>query len=100
MDTHFEPLGDKVYIKREAAVSEDGGLVIPDAYQEKIQRGKVVAVGPGRYDEKGNLVPMHVKEGDIVVFEAYAGHDVLMEGEEFLVMPEDQIFGRIINKGV
>jgi chaperonin GroES len=81
------PLEDRVVVKvLEQEEMTKTGIVLPDTAQEKPSKGKVVAVGPGKYSEKGDLLPMPVKEGDIVVFAKYAGTEVKVDGEEYLVL--------------
>jgi len=88
----IKPLNDRVLIKRlEAEEKSAGGIIIPDTAKEKPQRGKVVAVGPGRASEEGVRVPLTVKEGDTVLFGKYSGMDVKFEGEEHVFMREDDI---------
>jgi chaperonin GroES len=81
------PLEDRVLVKvLEQEEMTKTGIVLPDTAKEKPSKGKVVAVGPGKYSEKGDLLPMPVKEGDIVVFAKYAGTEVKLDGEEYLVL--------------
>ena len=81
------PLEDRVLVKiLEQEEMTKGGIVLPDTAKEKPSKGKVIAVGPGKYSEKGDLLPMPVKEGDIVVFAKYAGTELKLEGEEYLVL--------------
>ncbi|HHF58491.1 MAG TPA: co-chaperone GroES [candidate division WOR-3 bacterium] len=88
----IRPLADRVVIKRiEEEEVKKGGIIIPDTAKEKPQKGEVVAVGPGRLDEKGNRMPMEVKVGDKVLFSKYAGTEVKIGDEEYLVMREDDI---------
>ncbi len=88
----LRPLHDRVIVKRiEEEEKTAGGLFIPDTAKEKPQQGKVIAVGKGRLMEKGEVVPLIVKEGDRVLFAKYAGSDVKVEGEELLIMREDDI---------
>jgi len=88
----LRPLADRVVIKRiEEEEVRKGGIIIPDTAKEKPQKGEVVAVGPGRLDEKGNRIPMEVKVGDKVLFSKYAGTEVKIGDEEYLVMREDDI---------
>lgn len=88
----LRPLADRVVIKRiEEEEVRKGGIIIPDTAKEKPQKGEVVAVGPGRLDEKGNRIPLEVKVGDKVLFSKYAGTEVKVGDEEFLVMREDDI---------
>lgn len=87
------PLGDRVLVRR---VSEGetvrGGIIIPDTAKEKPQEGVVVAVGAGRYD-KGQHIPLTVKDGDRVLFGKYSGSEIKIDNEEFLILKEDEIFG-------
>ena len=89
----IRPLADRVVIKRiEEEEVKKGGIIIPDTAKEKPQKGEVVAVGPGRLDEKGNRMPMEVKVGDKVLFSKYAGTEVKIGDEEYLVMRERMIY--------
>ncbi len=88
----LRPLADRVVIKRiEEEEVKKGGIIIPDTAKEKPQRGEVIAVGPGRLDEQGKRMPMEVKVGDKVLFSKYAGTEVKIGDEEYLVMREDDI---------
>jgi chaperonin GroES len=88
----LRPLADRVVIKRiEEEEVKKGGIIIPDTAKEKPQKGEVIAVGPGRLDEKGNRIPLEVKVGDKVLFSKYAGTEVKVGDEEYLVMREDDI---------
>ncbi len=92
----IRPLADRVVVKRiEEEEVKKGNIIIPDTAKEKPQKGEVVAVGPGRVDEKGNRVPMEVKVGDKVIFSKYAGSEVKIDDEEYLVMREDDILAVI-----
>ena len=87
------PLGERVLVRRvQETESVRGGIIIPDTAKEKPQEGVVMAVGTGRYD-KGQHVPMSVKEGDRVLFGKYSGSDIKIDGEEFLILKEEEIFG-------
>ena len=87
------PLGERVLVRRvDQAETVRGGIIIPDTAKEKPQEGVVVAVGTGRYD-KGQHVPMTVKEGDRVLFGKYSGSDIKIDDEEFLILKEEEIFG-------
>jgi chaperonin GroES len=88
----LRPLHDRVIIKRlEEEERTAGGIIIPDTAKEKPQQGRVVAVGHGKMMENGTVNPMTVKEGDRVLFAKYAGSDIKIEGEEHLIMREDDI---------
>ncbi len=84
----LQPLGDRVVIKPkdEEEARTASGLVIPDTAKEKPQLGEVLAVGPGELTDSGERVPLEVKEGDIVVYSKYAGTEVKLEGDEYLVL--------------
>jgi chaperonin GroES len=87
-----EPLGDKVVIKRlEADEKTAGGIVLPDSAQEKPQQGRVLSVGDGRLLPDGRRASHQVSEGDRVLFSSYAGTEVSVEGEDLLIMSEDDI---------
>jgi len=92
----IRPLQDRVIVKR---VEEDektkGGIIIPDTAKEKPIEGKIVAVGKGKVREDGKVQPLDVKKGDRILFAKYAGTDVKIEGEEHLIMREDDILGVI-----
>ena len=83
----IKPLEDRVVVQaNEAETTTASGLVIPDTAKEKPQEGTVIAVGPGRIDDKGNRVPMDVSEGDTVIYSKYGGTEVKYGGEEYLVL--------------
>ncbi|MEW4526884.1 co-chaperone GroES [Maioricimonas sp. JC845] len=86
------PLGDKVVLKRQSASETTaGGIVLPDAAQDKPQKGEVVAVGDGHVRHDGTRVPLTVKEGDRVIFSSYAGDEIKIGDEEYLLMRESDI---------
>ncbi|HNQ91487.1 MAG TPA: co-chaperone GroES [Alphaproteobacteria bacterium] len=92
----FRPLHDRVLLER---IEEDsktaGGIIIPDTAKEKPMKGKIVAVGSGGRDEAGKVVPLDVKEGDLVLFSKWSGTEVNIDGKEMLVMKESDIMGVI-----
>lgn len=91
-----KPMNDRVLVVRvEEEQKTAGGIIIPDTAKEKPMEGKVVALGPGKLDDKGNRVPMEVKEGNRVLFSKYAGTEIKMNGVEHLFMREDDILGVI-----
>jgi chaperonin GroES len=93
----FRPLHDRIVIKRiEAEARTTGGIIIPDAAKEKPQQGEVVAVGPGRRDESGKLVPIDVKAGDRVLFGKWSGTEVTIDGNEYLIMNESDVMGVLV----
>jgi chaperonin GroES len=92
----FRPLYDRILVQRvESEEVTKGGIILPDSAKEKPQQGKVIAVGKGRRDEGGKLTPLEVKEGDFILFGKYSGSEVKVEGEEYLIMKEDDVLGLI-----
>ncbi|HKY85128.1 MAG TPA: co-chaperone GroES [Pseudorhodoplanes sp.] len=90
----FRPLHDRVVVKRiEADSKSAGGIIIPDTAQEKPQQGEVVAVGPGGRDDHGKLIPIDVKEKDIILFGKWSGTEVKIDGVDYLIMKESDIMG-------
>ena len=90
----MRPLHDRVIVKRiDEEEKTSGGIIIPDTAKEKPQQGKVIAVGKGKLLESGKVNPMAVKKGDRVLFGKYAGTDIKIDGEEHLIMREDDILG-------
>ncbi len=90
----FKPLGDRVLVKPEEEKEEKrGGIIIPDTAKEKPMVGTVIAVGPGKLDDKGQRVQMNVKAGDRVLFGKYSGNEVKLDAEELMIMNEDDIYG-------
>ena len=90
----FRPLHDRVLVRRiEADDKTTGGIIIPDTAKEKPQEGEVVAVGAGTRDETGKLVPLDVKEGDLILFGKWSGTEVKLEGEDLIIMKESDILG-------
>jgi chaperonin GroES len=95
----IKPLQDRVIIKRlEEEQKTAGGIIIPDTAKEKPQQGKILAVGPGKVLDNGTRLEMTVKEGDVVLFGKYSGSEVKIEGEEVLIMREEDILGIINSK--
>jgi chaperonin GroES len=85
-------LNDRVLVIRiEEEEKTSGGIIIPDTAKEKPQEGRVVAAGPGKFDDNGKRMPLDVKEGDRVLFGKYAGNDIKIDGAEHLIMREDDI---------
>ncbi len=93
------PLGDRILVKR---LEEDeivkGGIIIPDTAKEKPQRGEVIAVGLGRLDDDGKRIPLDVKAGDAILFGKYAGNEVTIDDEEYLIMREDDVLAIVEEK--
>ena len=92
---NIKPLGNRVLIKRSKAVATKGGILLPDSAQEKPKEGVVVAVGPGKVDDKGVKESLYVKVGDRVLFSSYAGTEVknVENDDEYLILTEDDILG-------
>lgn len=89
---NIQPLGDKVVIKPlEAEAKTKGGIVLPDTAKEKPQEGKVVAVGKGKVLESGKVDPIEVKVGDIILYGKYSGTEITKDGEEYLIVKEEDI---------
>ena len=92
----FRPLHDRVVVKRvDGDEKSAGGIIIPDTVKEKPMEGKVVSVGPGARDEKGQLQALDVKAGDSVLFGKWSGTEVKLDGVEYLIMKESDIMGVI-----
>ena len=88
----IEPLNDRIVVKRlEAEEKTAGGIVLPETAKEKPKEGKVISTGPGKVLDSGERSAMQVKEGDRVLFTSYAGTEVKLDGEEYLIMGEDDI---------
>jgi chaperonin GroES len=94
MKTALHPLHDRILVKRtEEKEVRRGGLIIPDSAKEKPQEGKVLAVGKGTVSEDGKKTPLDVKAGDRVLFGKYSGSEVTLDGEEYLIMKEEDVLG-------
>jgi len=91
----IRPLQDRILVERIEEEVKKGGIIIPDSAKEKPQQGKVIAVGPGRIDEKGNRIPMEVKKGDYILFGKYSGNEIRIGDDEHLIMREDDILAVI-----
>lgn len=95
--TKIKPLGNRVLIKRSKAQTSKGGILLPDSAQEKPKEGTVLTVGPGKTNDNGVLEPLHIKEGDCILFSSYAGTEVQnideTENDEYLILSEDDILG-------
>ena len=94
MAMNIRPLYDRIVVKRiEESETVKGGIIIPDSAKEKPQEGEVVAVGHGKRLDDGKLVPLEVKVGDRILFGKYSGNEIKIEGEEYLIVREDEILG-------
>ncbi len=93
----LQPLGDRLIVEllEEEEVTASG-IVLPDTAKEKPQRGRVIAVGPGRRDDKGELIPMEVEVGDEIIFNKYAGNEVKIGTEEYLIMRQDEVLAKVV----
>ena len=92
----FRPLYDRVLVERvESEETTAGGIILPDTAKEKPQEGKIFAVGVGQKGEDGKIVPMQLKEGDRILFGKYTGSEVKIDGTEYIIMKEDEVYGII-----
>jgi chaperonin GroES len=91
----IRPLQDRILVERIEEEVKKGGIIIPDSAKEKPQQGKVIAVGPGRYDEDGKRIPMEVKKGDTILFGKYSGNEIRIGEDEHLIMREDDVLAVI-----
>ena len=89
-------LGDRVMIKVDEAPTTDRGIVLPETAQERPQSGTVVAVGEGRHNDDGKLIPIDLKEGDVVIFAKYGGHEIEDDGEDYKILESSQIYARVV----
>ena len=100
MTTNIQPLNDRVIVKRiDEGEQVRGGIIIPDTAKEKPQEGEVIAVGLGKYREDGSRQPLDVHAGDRVLFGKYGGSEIKIDGEDLLIMREDEILGVITRTG-
>jgi chaperonin GroES len=92
----FRPLYDRILVERvESEEKTKGGIIVPDTAKEKPQQGKVIAVGHGKRLEDGKLIPLEVKAGDTILFGKYSGSEIKIEGNEYLIMKEDDVLGLV-----
>ncbi len=89
----IRPLGNRLLVQRSKAQTSKGGILLPDSAQERPREGQVIAVGPGKTSENGQLEPIAVKVGDRVLFGSYAGTEVKQNDEEYLILSEEDILG-------
>ena len=90
------PLHDRIIVRRiEEGEQKVGGIIIPDSAKEKPQQGKVIAAGAGKAKDDGKRIPLDVKEGDTILFGKYSGQEIKLDGEEFLIMREDEVLAVI-----
>ena len=100
MAVKVRPLHDRIIVERieEEGEQQVGGIIIPDTAKEKPQQGKIIAAGKGKVKDDGSVTPLDVKAGDTVLFGKYSGQEIKLDGEEFLIMREDEILGVIEGK--
>jgi chaperonin GroES len=92
----IRPLQDRILVKRlEGEEKTKGGIIIPDAAKEKPQEGRVIAVGKGKINDEGKVLPLDVKKGDKILFSKYSGTEVQIEGDEHIIIREDDVLGVI-----
>ncbi len=92
----FKPLGDRILIKQlEAKDQTKGGIVLPDTAKEKPQEGQIVAVGPGKTSDEGKVIPLSLKVGDKILYGKYSGTEVNIDGDEYLIIREEDVLGII-----
>jgi len=94
MSAKLTPLHDRILVRRiEEQETVRGGIIIPDSAKEKPQEGEVIAVGKGKSNDEGKVFPLDVKQGDRILFGKYAGTEIKIDGEEFLIMREEEVLG-------
>jgi chaperonin GroES len=94
MSTKLTPLHDRIVVRRvEEAETTRGGIIIPDSAKDKPQEGEVLSVGPGKSNDEGKVFPLQVKAGDRILFGKYAGTEIKIDGEDFLIMREEEVLG-------
>jgi len=92
----FTPLHDRILVRRiEEAETTRGGIILPDTAKEKPQEGEVISAGKGKINEDGKVRPLDVKEGDRILFGKYSGTDIKIDGEDFLIMKEEEVLGLV-----
>jgi chaperonin GroES len=94
MSTKFTPLHDRILVRRvEEADTTRGGIIIPDSAKDKPQEGEVISAGKGKINEEGKVRPLDVKEGDRILFGKYSGTEIKIDGEDFIIMREEEVLG-------
>src|SRR6266702_3746589 len=97
--TTFTPLHDRILVRRlEEGETVRGGIIIPDTAKEKPQEGEVISVGKGKSNDEGKVFPLDVKAGDSILFGKYSGTEIKIDGEEFLIMREEEVLGILKKK--
>jgi chaperonin GroES len=96
---NVRPLHDRIIVKRiEEQEQKVGGIIIPDTAKEKPQQGEVIAVGKGKIKDDGKVIPLDVKQGDTILFGKYSGQEIKIDGDEYLIMREDEVLAVIQSK--
>ena len=96
MATKFTPLHDRILVRRvEEEGTTRGGIIIPDSAKDKPQEGEVISAGKGKISEEGKVRPLDVKEGDRILFGKYSGTEIKLDGEDFIIMREEEVLGVI-----
>jgi len=96
MATKFTPLHDRILVRRvEEAETTRGGIIIPDSAKDKPQEGEVISAGKGKINEDGKVRPLDVKEGDRILFGKYSGTEIKLDGEDYIIMREEEVLGII-----
>jgi chaperonin GroES len=94
MATKFTPLHDRILVRRvEEADTTRGGIIIPDSAKDKPQEGEIIAVGRGKSNDEGKVFPLAVKDGDRILFGKYSGTEIKIDGEDFIIMREEEVLG-------
>jgi len=94
MALNVKPLGDRILVEAiEEKETKKGGIIIPDSAKEKPQEGEVISVGKGKSNDEGKVFPLDVKKGDRILFGKYSGTEIRIDGEEFLIMREEEVLG-------
>jgi chaperonin GroES len=97
MATKFTPLHDRVLVRRvEEVGTTRGGIIIPDSAKDKPQEGEIVSAGRGKSNDEGKVFPLAVKEGDHILFGKYSGTEIKLDGEDFIIMREEEVLGVIV----
>ncbi len=92
--TSFTPLHDRILVRRvEEGETQRGGIIIPDSAKEKPQQGEVISVGKGKSNDEGKVFPLDVKAGDNILFGKYSGTEIKLDGDDFLIMREEEVLG-------
>lgn len=100
MAINFVPLHDRILVRRvEEQETTKAGLIIPDTAKDKPQEGEVLGIGKGKVKEDGKVIPLDVKKGDRILFGKYAGTDIVLDGDEYLIMREDEVLGVLAKAG-